>query len=61
MVKTVLKYTYIGGKNPTELKNEVATCRKMYDDKENQVTINQSVNDFFTRLPLKIYALPQEV
>ena len=61
MVKTVLKYTYIGGKNPTELKNEVATCRKMYDDKENQVMMNQSVNEFYTCFLFKIDALPHEV
>ena len=61
MVKTSLKDTYLGGKTPTALKNEVATCWQMYYDKENQVMINQSVNYFYTRFLFKIDALPQEV
>ena len=28
MVKTALNYTYLGGKTPTALQNEVSTCRK---------------------------------
>ena len=39
MVKTALKDTYIGGTTPTALQNEVATYRKMYYDKGNQVMI----------------------
>ena len=61
MVKTALQDTYLGITTPTALKNEVATCRKMYYDKENQVLINQSINDFYTQFLLKIDALPQEV
>ena len=33
----------------------------MYFDKQNQIMINQSVNEFYTRLIFKIDALPQEV
>ena len=33
----------------------------MHYDKENQVMINQSVNNFYTRFIFKIDALPQEV
>ena len=33
MVKTALKGTYLGGGNPTALKNEVATCQQMYYEK----------------------------
>ena len=33
----------------------------MYYDKENQVMINQSVNEFYTQFLFKIDALPQEV
>ena len=58
MFKTALKDTYLGVTTPTELKNEVATCRKMYDEKENQVIINQSINEFYTRFLFKIDALP---
>ena len=61
MVKTVLKDTYLGGITPTALKNEFATFRKIYYDKENQVMINQSVNEFYTRFLFKIDALPQEL
>ena len=34
---------------------------EIYYDKENQVTINQSVNEFYTRFLFKIDALPQEL
>ena len=61
MVKTALKDTYLGGTAPTALKNEVAICHKMYYDKENQVMINQSVNEFYIRFIFKIDTLPQEV
>ena len=61
MVKTPLKDTYPGIKTPTALNNEVSTCWKMYYNKENQVLINQSVNEFYTRFLFKIDALPQEV
>ena len=33
----------------------------MYYYKENQVMINQSVNEFYTRFLFQIDALPQEV
>ena len=33
----------------------------MYYDKETQVTVNQSVNDFYTWFIFKIYAIPQDV
>ena len=46
MVKIVLKDEYLGGTTPTALQNEVATCRKMYYDKDNWVMINQSVTSF---------------
>ena len=61
MVKTYLKDTYLGGTNPTELQNEVATCQKTYYDKDNQFMINQFVNEFYTRFLFKIYAIPQKV
>ena len=61
MVKTDLKDTYLGGTTPTALQNEVDKCRHMYYDEENQVMINQSVNEFYTRFFFKIDALPQEV
>ena len=60
-VKTALRYTYLGGTTTTALKNEFDTFRKIYYDKYNQVIINQSVNEFYTRFLFKIYALPQEV
>ena len=59
--QTALKDTYLGGTTPTELQNEVSTCRKMYYDKENKVIINQSVNEFYTRFLFKIDALLQGV
>ena len=49
MVKSALKDTYLGGKTPTELKNEVSTCRQIYYDIETHVMVNQSVNEFYTR------------
>ena len=58
VVKTALKDTYLGETTTTSIQNEVATCQKMYYDKENQVIINQSVNKFHTRLLFKIDALP---
>ena len=33
----------------------------MYYDKETQVTVNQSVNEFYTQFLFKIDALPQDV
>ena len=61
MVKTALKDTYLEVTTPTALQNEIATCRQMYHDKDNQVMINQLVNEFYTRFVFKIDALPQEV
>ena len=61
MVKLDLKYTYLGGTTPTALQNWVSTCRKMYDDKETQVMVNQSVNYFYSRFFFKIDAIPQDV
>ena len=61
MVKTSQNGTYLGGRTPTALQNEVATCRKIYYDKENQVVINNLVNEFYTRLLFKIDTLPQEL
>ena len=61
MVKIALKDTYLGGTTPTSLQNEVSTCRKNYYDRETQVILNQSVNEFSTHLILEIDALPQDV
>ena len=61
MVKKYLWDIYLGGTTPTALQNEVATSRKFYYEKENQVMINQSVNEFYTGFLFKIDALPQEV
>ena len=33
----------------------------MYDDKENRIVINQSINYFYTWFLFKIDSLPQEV
>ena len=56
MVKKALKDTYLGGKTPKALQNEVFKCRIMYYDKEARVMVNQSVNDFYTWFFFKIYA-----
>ena len=61
MLLKALKGLYVGVKTPTALQNEVATCRQIYYDKENQVMINQSVNEFYIRLLFEIDELPQEV
>ena len=61
MVKTALKDTYLGGKTPTALQNEVSACRKMYYDKETWVMVNQSVNNFYSQFLFKIDALTQDV
>ena len=61
MVRTALKDTYLGGKNPTELQNEVSTYRQMYYDRETRVMINQSVNEFYNRFLFKADALPHNV
>ena len=61
MVKTSLKDTYLVGTTPTELKNEVSTCQKMYYYRETLVMFNQSVNEFYTRFLFKIDALPQDI
>ena len=61
MVKTALKYTYLGTKTPTSLKNEVSTCRQIYYDIDTHIMVNQSVNEFYTRFLSKIDAFPQEV
>ena len=61
MVKTDQKYTYLGTTTPTELQNEVATCRQIYYVKDNQLIINQSVNEFYTRFLFKVDALLQKV
>ena len=61
MVKTALKDKYLGGKTPTALQNEVSTCRKMYYYREIRVIVNQSVNEFYTRLLFKIDTIPQDV
>ena len=52
---------YLGGTTPTALKIEVFTCWQMYYDKQTQVMVNQSVNEFYTRFLFEIDALPQEV
>ena len=41
IVKTALEGTYVGVSTPIELQSEVATCRKIYYYKENQVKLNQ--------------------
>ena len=56
-----LKYAYLGVTNPTALKNEVSTCRKVYYDKDTLVMFNQSVNDFYIHFLFKIVAFPQDV
>ena len=61
MIKKSLKDTHLGTTTPTELQNEVATCWKVYYEKDNQVMINQLVNEFYTCFLFKIDALPQEV
>ena len=61
MVKTSLKDTYIGGKTPIALQNEVSTCRQIYYDKDTRVMVNQLLNEFYTRFLFKIYSLPQDV
>ena len=61
MVKTALNDTYLGGKTPTALQNEVSTCRIMYYDRETCVMVNQSLNEFYTRFLFKIDAIPQDV
>ena len=61
MIKKSLKDTHLGTTTPTELQNEVATCWKVYYDKDNQVMINQLVNEFCTWFLFKIDALPQEL
>ena len=61
MDKTDLNDTDLGGTTSTAQKSEVSTCRKIYYYKENWVMVNQSVNECYTRLLLKIDALPQDV
>ena len=51
----------MGGTTTTSLQNEVSTCQKMYYDRETWVMANKSVNEFYTRLLFKTYALPQNV
>ena len=57
MVKTALKYTYLGGKTPPSLQTEESTFWKMYYDRKTRVMVNQSVNEFYTWFD----ALPQDV
>ena len=54
MVKKALRDTYLGGTTPTELQNEVSTCRKIHYNKYTRVIVNQSVNEFYTRFLFKI-------
>ena len=61
MVKMSLKDTYLGVSTPTVLTNEVFTCRKNYFDKDTQVMVNQSINDFYTQFPFNIDALPLDI
>ena len=61
MVKTAIKYTYLGGTTPTALQNEVSTCRQMYYDRETRVMVNLSVNALYTWFLFKIDAIPQDV
>ena len=61
MLKISLNDPYLEGTTPTALQNEVATCRKMYYDKENQVLIKHLVNEFYTWFLFKIDTLLQEV
>ena len=61
MVKKALKDTYLGGKTPKALQNEVFKCRIMYYDKEARVMVNQSVNDFYTWFLFKMDALPHNI
>ena len=61
MVKTDLKYIYLGGTTPTALQNEVSTCGQIYYNKDTQVMVNQSLIEFYTHNLFKIDALPQDV
>ena len=49
MVKTALKDIYLGGTTPTALQNEVSTCGQIYYNKDTQVIVNQSLNEFYTQ------------
>ena len=60
MVNIDFKDKYLGVTTPTELRNEVSKCRKMYYDKEIRVMVDKSVNYFYTCFLLKHYELPQE-
>ena len=60
-VKTVLKNTYLGGINPTEMEYDISTWRKRYYGKETWITVNQLVNKFYAQFLLKIDALPQNI
>ena len=57
MVKASLRDKYSAGTTPTALQNEVVTYRKIYYEKDNQVMLNQSVNEFYTRFLFKIDAI----
>ena len=54
MVKTTLNVTYLGVTITTDLQNEVSTYRKIYYDRETQLKVNQSVNDFTPGSSLKL-------
>ena len=60
MVKTALKDKYPEHKNPIALKNEVATCQKIYHDEETRVMVNPLVNEFYTQFLFKFDVLPQD-
>ena len=59
-VKAYFKDKYMGVTTPIALQNEVSEFWKMYYDKETLGMVNQSVNNFHTRLLLNIDALPQD-
>ena len=56
MLKTALKYTYLGGITPTALQNEVSTFREMYYDRETWIMFNKSIN----KILFKIDSVPQD-
>ena len=61
MVETALKDTHLGGTTPTELQKEDSSCQKIYYDKETKVMVNQSVNEFYTRVLFKSDSLSQDI
>ena len=51
----------LGRNNSPSTENGFSTWRQMYYDIENNIMVNQSVNEFYTRLFFKIDAITQDV